>query len=258
MLWLPLFYTIYGFITTDSAATGNPTALLGLLAHHPHSQGHYYHVFLITAIIATAVTFLLPESYASTARIKIEPDIVKDFPAFPPEITYATYDPYFIQTEFEVIQDRVVLGKVIEALNLNEEWGKRYYGGATLKTPETMEFLKRRMSLSPMRNTKLIGITIYSEDKNEAALIANEIAEAYRDYRLNIRRQQTLGGIKVLEDQFQSDEQQIQIVQSNVDNLRQELDVNDNDPNAMAPRLRSRRSNCTTTTPGVSKARRST
>ena len=35
-------------------------------------------VFLITAIIATAVTLLLPESYASTAQIRIEPDIVSD------------------------------------------------------------------------------------------------------------------------------------------------------------------------------------
>ena len=35
-------------------------------------------VFLITAIVATAVTFLLPESYASTARIRIEPDSVAD------------------------------------------------------------------------------------------------------------------------------------------------------------------------------------
>ena len=29
-------------------------------------------VFLITAIIATAVTFILPESYASTCKIKVE------------------------------------------------------------------------------------------------------------------------------------------------------------------------------------------
>ena len=32
-------------------------------------------VFLITAIIATAVTFILPESYASTARLIVEPDV---------------------------------------------------------------------------------------------------------------------------------------------------------------------------------------
>ena len=86
-----------------------------------------------------------------------------------------------------------------------------------------------------MRNTKLIGITVYSEDKNEAARLANAIAEAYRDYRLNIRKQQAMGGIKVLEDQFQTEEQQIQTVQSNVDFLRKELKINDHDPNATEP-----------------------
>jgi capsular exopolysaccharide synthesis family protein len=192
-------------------------------------------VFLITAIVATAVTFLLPESYASTARIRIEPDSIADITGVGNHATYASYDPYFIQTEFEIIQDRVVLGKVIEALNLNVEWGKKYFGGETLKTPETMEFLKRRMSLMPVRNTKLIGITVYSEDKNDAARLANAIAEAYRNYRRDLRNQLTLNGIKVLEDQFKSDQEQIQAVQTNVDNLRHELSVNDSDPNSMIP-----------------------
>ncbi|MGD0207302.1 MAG: polysaccharide biosynthesis tyrosine autokinase [Verrucomicrobiota bacterium] len=192
-------------------------------------------VFLITAIVATAVTFLLPESYASTARIRIEPDIISDIRGVGGEVPYTSYDPYFIQTEFEIIQDRVVLGKVIEALNLNVEWGKKYFGGETLKTPETMEFLKRRMSLMPVRNTKLIEITVYSEDKNDAARLANAIAEAYRNYRLDLRRQLTRNGIKVLEDQFESEGEQIQAVQTNVDNLRKELSINDSDPNSMNP-----------------------
>jgi len=192
-------------------------------------------VFLITAIVATAVTFLLPESYASTARIRIEPDSIADITGVGSHVTYAPYDPYFIQTEFEIIQDRVVLGKVIEALNLNVEWGKKYFGGETLKTPETMEFLKKRMNLMPVRNTKLIGITVYSEDKNDAARLANAIAEAYRNYRLNLRKQLTLNGIRVLEDQFKSDQEQIQAVQTNVDNLRKEFSINDSDPNSMNP-----------------------
>jgi len=41
----------------------------------------------------------------------------------------AGYDPYFIQTEFELIQSEVILGKVIEELNLNVEWGKKYNAG---------------------------------------------------------------------------------------------------------------------------------
>ena len=192
-------------------------------------------VFLITAIVATAVTFLLPESYSSTARIRIEPDTISDIRSVGGEAPYAAYDPYFIQTEFEIIQDRVVLGKVIESLNLNEVWGKKYFGGEMLKTHETMEFLKKRMVLTPVRNTKLIGITVYSEDKNDAARLANAIAETYHDYRLHLRRQLTLNGIKVLEDQFQSEGEQIKVVQTNVDNLRKELGVNDSDPNSVIP-----------------------
>ena len=192
-------------------------------------------VFLITAIVATAVTFLLPESYASTARIRIEPDTISDIRGVGDVMPYAPYDPYFIQTEFEIIQDRVVLGKVIESLNLNELWGKKYFGGEMLKTPETMEFLKKRMSLMPVRNTKLIGITVYSEDKNDAAHLANAIAETYRDYRLHLRRQLSQNGIKVLEDRFRSDREQIQTMQTNVDTLRKELGVNDSDPNSMIP-----------------------
>jgi capsular exopolysaccharide synthesis family protein len=192
-------------------------------------------VFLITAIVATVVTFLLPASYASTVRIRIEPDYVADITGMGSHTTVSAYDPYFIQTEFEIIQDRVVLGKVIDALNLNVEWGKKYFGGETLKTPETMEFLKRRMSLMPVRNTKLIGITVYSEDRYDAARLANAIAEAYREYRLNQRKQLTLNGIKVLEDQFQSEAEQIQMVQTNVDNLRRELAINDSDPASMSP-----------------------
>ena len=53
-----------------------------------------------------------------------------------------SYDPYFIQTEFEVIQSEVILGKVIEDLDLNNEWGKKYANGEPLKTSETIALLK--------------------------------------------------------------------------------------------------------------------
>src|SRR5471030_1806568 len=143
-------------------------------------------VFLITAIIATVVTFLLPASYASTARIKIENDQQGDISGIGNASIGGGYDPYFIQTEFEIMQSEQVLGRLVSKLNLNEEWGKKYNGNTPLKTDETMLLLKGRMSLSPERNTKLIDITVYSEDKDDAARIANGIAEAYREYRLDL------------------------------------------------------------------------
>jgi uncharacterized protein involved in exopolysaccharide biosynthesis len=81
-------------------------------------------VFLLVVITATLVTFILPESFSSSARIKIERD-QSDIPTLMGQSSMGIYDPYFIQTEFEVIQSEVVLGKVIEAMNLNQKWGKK-------------------------------------------------------------------------------------------------------------------------------------
>ncbi|HKW28306.1 MAG TPA: polysaccharide biosynthesis tyrosine autokinase [Verrucomicrobiae bacterium] len=195
-------------------------------------------VFLITFTIATVVTFILPESYSSTARIKIEPDTIADIQgvsAGPGDATWAPYDPYFIQTAFEIIQDQVVLNKVIAKLDLNVEWGKRYNGGVPMQTQMTMTMLKRRLALDPVRNTKLIEITVYDEDKNMAANIANAIVEAYRDYRLSLRTEQTQRGIKALQDQYEEDEAKIDAAQQKVDQLRSDLHVNDYDPNSTAP-----------------------
>jgi uncharacterized protein involved in exopolysaccharide biosynthesis len=134
-------------------------------------------VFLLVVIISTAITFILPESYASTARIKVEPEVN-------PGINGTAYDPYFLQTTFEIIQSQLVLDPVIAKLNLNVEWGKKYFKGETLKSAEALEILKARTSLAPVRGTKLIAITVYSDDRNEAARLANAIADSYWAYRV--------------------------------------------------------------------------
>ncbi len=191
-------------------------------------------VFLITAIIATAVTFVLPESYASTARIKVENDVT-DIPGMSGSPTVSSYDPYFIQTTFEIMQSHLVLSNVIAWLNLDTEWGKKYYNGETLKTTEAMEILKQRMQLAPVKNTKLIAITVYSDDKNEAADLANTIARAYEAYRYASRRELTTNGLAVLDDQFQAQEHAIATNQDYVEFLRQKLHITDTDPHATSP-----------------------
>ena len=62
-------------------------------------------VFLITAIIATAVTYILPVSYSSTSQIKIEPDTGSDIPSMNSMSSVSpAYDPYFLQTELDLLQ----------------------------------------------------------------------------------------------------------------------------------------------------------
>jgi capsular exopolysaccharide synthesis family protein len=184
-------------------------------------------VFLITAIIATAVTFILPESYASTAKIKVENDggIVNGFNN--PAATAFPYDPYFIQTTFEIMQSQLVLSNVIASMGLNETWGKKYFNGETLKTTETMEILKGRMSLAPVRNTKMILITVYSDDKKEAADLANNIAVAYQNYRIQNNSTTVQKGLEVLLAQFLDESNLIQSIQTNVAYMRTQYQIND-------------------------------
>jgi capsular exopolysaccharide synthesis family protein len=183
-------------------------------------------VFLLVVITATLVTFILPESFSSSARIKVERD-QSDIASLGGQQTLGSYDPYFIQTEFEIIQSEVVLGKVIESLKLNEEWGKRYNGGQRFTTTETMAVLKKQIDLRPVRNTSLIEIRVFSEKPAEAALLANKIAETYQAYRLDQRRRLTQEGIKSLELRYKEQEDKVRAVQDRVDDLRVELRVPD-------------------------------
>src|ERR1039457_1243203 len=192
-------------------------------------------VFLLIAITATVVTFILPESYSSTARIEINSDVLDIQGMTGMQSPYAPYDPYLIQTEFEIMQSEKVLGRVIGALDLNNKWGNKYNGNVPLKPEDTMQLLKQRMNLSPERNTKLVDITVYSEDKDEAAKLANGIAQAYQDYRLDLINSNTTNGIAVLKAEFQDEENRILAVQTNVDRLRKDLNIVDADPNTFGP-----------------------
>jgi capsular exopolysaccharide synthesis family protein len=184
-------------------------------------------VFLLVVITATLVTFILPESYSSVARIKVERD-GSDIANLMGQQSLASYDPYFIQTEFEVIQSEVVLGPVIQQLKLNEEWGKRYNsGGQKFTTTETMALVKRQIDLRPVRNTSLIEIRVYSEKPEEASALANEIAKTYQAYRLEQRRRFGQEGIKSLEDRYKEYYDLVREQQNKVNQLRVELKVPD-------------------------------
>jgi uncharacterized protein involved in exopolysaccharide biosynthesis/Zn-dependent protease with chaperone function len=175
-----------------------------------------------------------PATYQSTTRIKVERDQA-DITGFGDQRGSPSYDPYFIQTEFELLQSEVILGSVIDDLDLNSEWGKKYANGDRLKTSETIALLKARIDLRPVRNTSLIEIRVFSEKPEEAARIANAIAEAYKAHRQEQRMQLSKGGIKALEERFAEQEAKVKKAQQQVDVLRGQLNINDVAASAESP-----------------------
>jgi len=143
-------------------------------------------VFLATVSTSIFVTVLLPDSYASTAQIKVEWQMspANGGGAQVTADTLNYQDQNRIQDEFQLLQSDAVLSRVITSLDLIAAWGKKYAGAARLNATEALVLLRSRLDIRPKRGTSLIKIRAFSEDSGEASRIANAVAEAYRSYRL--------------------------------------------------------------------------
>ena len=142
----------------------------------------------------------LTGNVTKTARIKVERDVT-DVPGVSGQTDMTgIYDPYFVQTESEVIRSERILDQVIDRLKLNEAWAAKKGAGTPLKTSETRALLKKSLEISPERNSSLLDIKVKSDQPEEAAKIANTIAEVYTDYRRQQRVALIEGSTKGLKD----------------------------------------------------------
>jgi capsular exopolysaccharide synthesis family protein len=141
-------------------------------------------VFLLVVITTTVITHFQPETYSSIARMKVE----KDSPLTTLLTTGGSslnpvFDQYFLQTEFQVIRSPKILNQVIRELKLGQRYAQREKIPQEIPILDAYETLSREVDINQFRNTAIIEITAFNEDRDLAAQIANKIAEVYRKYR---------------------------------------------------------------------------
>ncbi|HTB82163.1 MAG TPA: hypothetical protein VK742_00785 [Candidatus Sulfotelmatobacter sp.] len=141
-------------------------------------------VFLIVVVITTAVTFLLPQMYASQSSVLVKMMMTKNNTHQPP-----SGDPDLMKSQCEIIASDTVLGPVVQKLNLNKTWGEKYGNGEEFTTAQSLTLLRKRLSVKSVRNSLVASILVFSEDKNEAAAIANAISDSYANYRKEVDQQ---------------------------------------------------------------------
>jgi beta-lactamase regulating signal transducer with metallopeptidase domain len=177
----------------------------------------------LVVLTAWPSLMLRPKLYASTVRISIAKDPDPSQPSGPwtaPD-DRKSFDPYWIQTEFEKIKSRLVLYTVIEKLGLNERWAKRFGAEDRLKTSDTFQLLVKNVEMRQSRNTSLIEIKVFSKQPREAAEIANEIARTYADLRGSRWRQ----AISALQRQLKEQKEESYSAGKKMDELRLSLGV---------------------------------
>lgn len=182
-------------------------------------------IFVIVVGTAYFYSKSLDKIYSASAVIQVDREN-KQLNVFTPSLD--NFDVIFFQTEFELIQSKVVLMRVINALNLREKFSRRVGlpAGQLLTEDQTYTMLRRQyLQVQPYRNTKLIEIVAYSTDPDEAALIANTIAREYESYRVEKIRTNKEQGLATLKDELDRQKAEVDRAKAKVEKLRRELEL---------------------------------
>ncbi len=192
-------------------------------------------VFLLVVITATLVTFILPEQFAATASMKVERDKSDIEELAGNGMRFNPYDPYFLFTEENTLQSEAILTNVVEMLDLNTEWGRRFNDGQKLRMSESVALLRNRLDIKQRRNTSIIDIRAFSENANDAAELANAVAEAYKQWRYDRVYRLVTAGVDELKRQLDEQDTKLDKAKKELADLRDELQISDIDAAGVAP-----------------------
>lgn len=182
-------------------------------------------VVILVALSGTLYTLMLPKIYKASSTIRVREDAM-DIDVFDRQVT-SGFNPYFLKTEFEVIQSRTILSAVLDRLNLQERWSEKDAGkGGILPRNICMEILENSVEVNQYRDTSMIEIKVYRSDPEEAMSVANEIAEVYLDFRQSSKRTEIQSSIQALENELLKQQQKVNEAEEELERIRQEQGVN--------------------------------
>ncbi len=123
--------------------------------------------------VTIAVTLSLPPIYMSSTRVLVRH-----------AVNSTTADPFLVQSEAEIMTSKANLMRVVEKLSLTERYSPEYLGQGTLHPIEVIAILQDRIEVRQFRNTSLLEIRVHDRDRQLASDIANAMAEAYLQTRM--------------------------------------------------------------------------
>jgi succinoglycan biosynthesis transport protein ExoP len=185
-------------------------------------------IFLLVVITVAVTTFLLPKEYMSFATIEVEPDM-NPVRIFTNTSTTPTNDPKFTQTQFQIITRKGVLYPVIQRLNLQKRWARQ---GQPISLEMAYNKLHSMLQLTEVRNTNLIQISVYSTDPQEAALLANTVAQEYMEQRITEEQTFISKGLDQLRDEVVQKERAVNEAYAEASRLRTEAGIIDPNPDS--------------------------
>jgi len=181
-------------------------------------------VIILVTLSGTCYTLMLPKIFMASTTIRVREDAL-DMDVFDRQAV-SGFNPYFLKTEYEVIQSRTILSSVLDRLNLQQRWSSREENkGGLIPRNVCMSILERSVRVTQYRDTSMIQIQVYRDDPDEAMQIANEIADVYRDYRQSSKRGEIRSSVQALENELLKQQQKVNEAEEELERIRRDQGV---------------------------------
>lgn len=186
---------------------------------------------IITVLVLTIASgyfttaFLITKIYLATAQIQVN-KAQRDIEVFKRD-QGNFFDPVYFQSEFELIQSKKIIYPVIEKLGLDKTYAEKLLKQDTSLPMELMYqyFTRNLLKVDFRRGTSNITISGMSEDPEEAARIANTVAQVYIDTRREDERTRATRGLKKLSEEIEKQREVVAKSKQRVEDLRKELGI---------------------------------
>jgi capsular exopolysaccharide synthesis family protein len=157
---------------------------------------HVMTVFVVVFAVALLVTLAATPIYKASVSLLVEKN--ERGSSLGPNFGYVSYDPDFVETQYQLIRSTAVAKKMVELLADDALFNKHF--GATLKSAnaskdenyeQVAKSIRGGITVTPIKNTKIVDVSYISESPELAELVANNIAKAYIEVLLELSMSST-------------------------------------------------------------------
>ncbi|KLO20844.1 sugar tyrosine-protein kinase [Marinitoga sp. 1197] len=186
--------------------------------------------FFATVVITVALTilylFLTTPIYEASVTLKIESQqssSISDI--FSSQLTSSRPE---ISTEVELIKSRTNIEKVIDDLNLVEYFKNKTDDEKTKKEINKYNIIKtlsEMITVSPVKDTNIVKISVQSDDPEMAKKIANKLAEVYNEFLKTLSKNEYTVKREFIEKQIPKVENDLKAAEEKIRKFKEENKV---------------------------------
>ena len=185
-------------------------------------------VFFVTLILTVALVvvylILATPIYEASVTIKVEPQTqgsITDL--FASQISSSRPD---ISTEVELIKSRRNIEQVVDELNLVDYFKNKADGeNADITRQDVVNAVSEMISISPVKDTKIVKISVQSDDPVLAKNIANKLAEVYNEFLKSLSKNEYTVKRKFIEEQIPKIESELKQAEEDIKKFKEENNV---------------------------------